>query len=144
MRGKLLRTLLGIVIALGVAVGVLWLQFRADVSRERAGVEAVQGFRAPPSSGGFDALLRRWHPGGEVRWSGRTESGCADQVRVTAAIFPPSAHEPSHRYELLVDVNTRQIAPGNEHGRRAIEALSAPAASSSAPVGSTPPASASR
>lgn len=152
MRGKLLRTLLGIVIALGVAVGVLWLQFRADVSRERAGLAIVHEYRSPRRDRSFDSLLQGWHAGNEVRWTARTESGCADQVRVTGAIWPFSTYEPSHLYEFLVDVNTHQIAPGNEYGRRAIEALAAPSASpapstsasASSSTTTTPPASASR
>jgi hypothetical protein len=137
VRGKLVRTILGVLIALGAAIGVLYFQWRGDLSRERAGLEIAQGFRAPTSSSvGFERVLRSWHPGDEVRWTARTESGCADQVRVTGAIVPPSTSEPSHRYELVVDVNTHQIAPGNELGRRAIEALTAPkpAASASAPA----------
>lgn len=126
-----LRTLAGVAVALGVATGVLWMQWRSDMARAKEGREIVEGFHAPASSVGFERIIKSWHPGClEVRWSARTESGCMDQVRVEGAVMEPSDNEPHQRYEFVVDVNTHQIAPGNEYGRRAIAAL-APSASAS-------------
>ena len=118
------RSLAGVVVAVGVATGVLWMQWRADIGRAKEGREIVEGFRAQASSVGFERVIRSWHPTCvEVRWSSRTESGCADQVRVEGDVMEPSDAEPRQRYEFIVDVNTHQIAPGNEPGRRAIAAL---------------------
>ncbi len=138
MRSKLLRNLAGVVIAIAVAVGVLWLQWRSDMARAKEGREIVEGFRAPASSVGFERVIQAWHPGCRVAWSGRTESGCMDQVRVEGAVTEPSDHEPRQRYEFVVDVNTHQIAPGNEPGRRAIAALAPSGSASASAPGSAP------
>lgn len=122
------RTLAGVAVALGVATGVLWMQWRSDMARAKEGREIVAQYLAPASSVGLDRIIRSWHPGMPMEWSGRTESAWRDQVRVTAAVT--ISGETTHRYEFLVDVNTHQIAPGNELGRRAIAAL-APSASAS-------------
>jgi hypothetical protein len=129
-----LRTLAGVAVALGVATGVLWLQWRSDMARAKEGREIVEGFHAPASSRVLADVVASRHSGSALRWSARTESGCLDQVRVACEpeAAPGTASHPqsSARYEFVVDVNTHQIAPGNELGRAAIQAL-APSASAS-------------
>jgi hypothetical protein len=120
--------LLRVALALGVAVAVLWVQWRFDVARARTGREIVEAYRAPASGRGLSDVIRGMHPGCDVRWTARTESACLDQVRVTAEVVPPSSS--TGRYDFIVDVNTKQIAPGDDGARRAIEAL-APAPSTS-------------
>jgi pantoate kinase len=125
-----LRTFAGVAVALGVATGVLWMQWRSDMARAKEGREIVEGFHAPASSRGLGDVVAARHSGAALRWSARTESGCLDQVRVTCEPEAVPSASASARYEFLVDVNTHQIAPGNELGRAAIQAL-APSASAS-------------
>jgi hypothetical protein len=126
---------------------ILYVQARFNAADENNALTVVQNYRAhsgrsvpeviaegqPPCGGSAPALTGaspEWGPtpaappGPNCRpppeWSTATESSCMQHERVRATVTTDAGVV---TYDFVVDINGPSIHPGNENGRRALEAL---------------------
>ena len=101
------------------ATSILYLQGRFNAGDERNALAVVQTYRAKSGRSLADSI-------GELSgasasdWSTSTESSCFQHERVRALVATDGGVE---SYDFVVDINGPSIHPGNENGRRALEAL---------------------
>jgi hypothetical protein len=101
------------------AASLLYLQARFDASDEKNALTIVQTYRAHSGKSLPDVVAQE-NAGRVPEWSARTESSCFGHERVRAQL---NAESGVVTYDFLVDINGPSIHPGNENGRRALEAL---------------------
>jgi hypothetical protein len=101
------------------ASSILYLQGRFNAGDERNALVLVQTYRAKTGRRLPDAIAEQ-SPGAPIDWSTTTESSCFQHERVRAQAATDAGTE---SYDFVVDINGPSIHPGNENGRRALEAL---------------------
>jgi hypothetical protein len=120
MASPLVRNV-GMVLTSALAAStILYVQNRFNASDEKNALGVVQNYRAP-SGKSLPEVLGEGRPGAPApEWSTTTESSCMQHERVRAEITTDAGVE---TYDFLVDINGPSIHPGNENGRRALQAL---------------------
>ncbi|HEY3594981.1 MAG TPA: hypothetical protein VGL13_13950 [Polyangiaceae bacterium] len=109
-----------LVVTSALAAGsLLYLQARFDASDEKNALTVVQTYRAR-SGRSLPDVLAQENQGRPPDWSTQTESACFQHERVRALV---NADSGVVNYDFLVDINGPSIHPGNENGKRALEAL---------------------
>jgi hypothetical protein len=101
------------------AGSILYLQSRFNAGDERNALVLVQTYRAH-SGRSLPEVIAEQNAGASPEWSTTTESSCFQHERVRARV--PSASGVV-AYDFVVDINGPSIHPGNENGKRALEAL---------------------
>ena len=149
MASPLFRNI-GMVMTSALAAGtILYVQARFNAADEHNALTVVQSYRAhsgrslpevigdgqqgaPPCGGSAPAptgASPEWaHPAAlpgpgcrpPAEWSTATESSCMQHERVRATVTTDAGIV---TYDFVVDINGPSIHPGNENGRRALEAL---------------------
>jgi hypothetical protein len=100
------------------AAALLYLQGRFSAGDEKSALALVQAYRAK-SGRSLPEIVAQGNAGA-VQWSATTESACFEHERVRASV---NGENGVVTYDFLVDLNGPSIHPGNENGRRALEAL---------------------
>ena len=101
------------------ASSILYLQARFNASDEKNALLVVQQYRAH-SGRSLPDVIRESSGGNTPEWSTATESSCFQHERVRAQV---TTNEGVTSYDFIVDINGPSIHPGNENGKRALEAL---------------------
>lgn len=101
------------------ASSILYLQGRFSAGDERNALVVVQTYRAKTGRSLPDVIGEQ-SPGAPIDWSTSTESSCFQHERVRALAATDAGLE---SYDFVVDINGPSIHPGNENGKRALEAL---------------------
>jgi hypothetical protein len=101
------------------AASILYLQGRFNAGDERNALVLVQTYRAKTGRSLPDVIGEK-SPGAATDWSTTTESSCFQHERVRARVATDAGID---SYDFVVDINGPSIHPGNENGRRALEAL---------------------
>jgi hypothetical protein len=102
------------------AGSILYVQSRFNAGDEHNALVVVQEYRAR-SGRSLPEVIVETHAGTPVReWSTTTESSCFQHERVRAEVATDAGVV---TYDFLVDINGPSIHPGNENGKRALEAL---------------------
>jgi hypothetical protein len=119
LASTLLRNI-GMVLTSALAAGtILYVQARFNAGDERNALEVVQSYRAR-SGRSLPEVIGAERPGALPEWSTATESSCMQHERVRAEVTTDAGVV---TYDFMVDINGPSIHPGNENGRRALEAL---------------------
>ena len=99
---------------------ILYLQARFDAGDEKSALEVVQNYRAR-SGRSLPEVIVEGRPGAPPpEWSTATDSSCKQHERVRAEVATDAGVV---TYDFVVDINVPSIHPGNENGKRALEAL---------------------
>jgi hypothetical protein len=114
------KNLLLIVTAGLAAVCILYLQARFNAGDEKSALAIVQTYRARSGRSLPEVLAAENAGAPSAEWSTHTESSCFQHERVRAQI---TGGQGPVTYDFLVDINGPSIHPGNENGKRALEAL---------------------
>jgi hypothetical protein len=101
------------------AGSILYLQARFNAGDERNALVLVQQYRAK-SGRSLPEVLAETSGNVNPEWSTATESSCFQHERVRALVTTDAGVV---TYDFLVDINGPSIHPGNENGKRALEAL---------------------
>jgi hypothetical protein len=101
------------------AGSILYLQARFNASDERNALVVVQKYRAH-SGRSLPEVIAETSAGSTPEWSTATESSCFQHERVRAQVTTDAGVV---SYDFVVDINGPSIHPGNENGKRALEAL---------------------
>jgi hypothetical protein len=101
------------------ASSILYLQGRFNAGDERNALALVQTYHAKGGRSLPDAI-GELSGGAGADWSTSTESSCFQHERVRALVATDAGLA---SYDFVVDINGPSIHPGNENGRRALEAL---------------------
>jgi hypothetical protein len=110
-----------LVVTSALAAGsLLYLQARFNASDEKNALAIVQTYRSHSGRSLPEVLAQQNAGSAAPEWSTQTDSACFQHERVRAEV--PGAQGPV-TYDFLVDINGPSIHPGNENGRRALEAL---------------------
>lgn len=120
MNTTLRRSIVLVATSALAAGSMLYLQARFDAGDEKSALEIVQSYRARSGRSLPDVLTEQNAGAPPPDWSAKTESACFQHERVRAQI---SGATGLVTYDFLVDINGPSIHPGNENGRRALEAL---------------------
>jgi len=102
------------------ASSLLYLQARFNASDEKNALAIVQTYRARSGRSLPEVLAEQNAGSTPPEWSTQTESACFQHERVRAQV---TGDKGPVTYDFLVDINGPSIHPGNENGRRALEAL---------------------
>ncbi len=109
------------VVTSALAAGsILYLQARFNASDERNALTVVQTYRARSGRSLPEVIAEQNGGAGNADWSTRTESSCFQHERVRGQITGDAGIV---IYDFVVDINGPSIHPGNENGKRALEAL---------------------
>lgn len=109
------------VVTSALAAGsLLYLQARFNASDEKNALAIVQTYRSRSGRSLPEVLTQENAGSSGPEWSTRTESSCFQHERVRAQM---NGARGAVTYDFLVDINGPSIHPGNENGRRALEAL---------------------
>ncbi|MEO7095671.1 MAG: hypothetical protein ABI175_20605, partial [Polyangiales bacterium] len=138
---KVLRTIGLVLLALGAAFSVLYLQHRFDVGDRKSALRVLDEYHAPTTKQSIPDVLKKKHPDASIMFSATTESSCFQRIRVFALVVETDENGAVKRsdYQFLVDINMQHIGPGNPLGEQAIRWLDEPVSFSAAPSGSTSP-----
>jgi hypothetical protein len=101
------------------AMSMLYLQARFNAGDEKNALALVQQYRAH-SGRSLPEVIAEESAGKPADWSTGTESSCFQHERVRAQIVTDAGVV---TYDFVVDINGPSIHPGNENGKRALEAL---------------------
>jgi hypothetical protein len=101
------------------AGSILYLQGRFNAGDERSALVVVQTYRSKAGRSLPDVITAE-NAGAVLDWSTSTESSCFQHERVRALA---AGEKGIVTYDFVVDINGPSIHPGNENGRRALEAL---------------------
>ena len=101
------------------AGSILYLQGRFNAGDEKNALALVQAYHAH-SGRSLPEVIGENVPGATPDWSTATESSCFQHERVRASIATDAGVV---TYDFVVDINGPSIHPGNDNGRRALEAL---------------------
>jgi hypothetical protein len=102
------------------AASILYLQAKFDSADERSAINVVQTYRAR-SGRSLPEVIAEQNPGNKgIEWSAATESSCRQHERVRAQVL---VGDSVVAYDFIVDINRPSIHPGNEIGKRGLEAL---------------------
>ena len=101
------------------AFSILYLQNRFNAADEKNALVLVQEYRAH-SGRSLPEVIAENSGGKSAEWSTATESSCFQHERVRAQVETDAGVQ---SYDFVVDINGPSIHPGNENGRRALEAL---------------------
>jgi hypothetical protein len=101
------------------AFSILYLQARFNAGDEKSALALVQQYRAH-SGRSLPEVIAEASAGTPADWSTATESSCFQHERVRAQVATDAGVV---SYDFVVDINGPSIHPGNENGRRALEAL---------------------
>jgi hypothetical protein len=101
------------------AFSILYLQARFNAGDERNALALVQQYRAR-SGRSLPEVIAESSPGKVPEWSTATESSCFQHQRVRAPVETEAGVVSD---DIVVDNKRPAIHPGNENGRRALEAL---------------------
>jgi len=108
------------VVTSALAAGsILYLQARFNASDERNALVVVQQYRAR-SGRSLPEVIAEASAGNKPEWSTATESACFQHERVRAQVTTDAGVV---SYDFVVDINGPSIHPGNDNGKRALEAL---------------------
>ncbi|MET0595499.1 MAG: hypothetical protein ABW133_22560 [Polyangiaceae bacterium] len=120
MASALLRNV-GMVLTSALAAStILYVQNRFNAGDEKNALAVVQSYRAP-SGKSLPEVIGDARPGAPpAEWSTATESSCMQHERVRAEVATDAGVV---TYDFMVDINGPSIHPGNENGKRALEAL---------------------
>jgi hypothetical protein len=102
------------------AGSILYLQARFNASDEKSALAIVQTYKARSGRSLPDVLAEQNAGAPAPEWSTTTESSCFQHERVRAQV---AGDKGVVTYDFVVDINGPSIHPGNENGRRALEAL---------------------
>ncbi len=109
------------VVTSALAAGsILYLQSRFNASDEHNALALVQTYRARSGRSLPEIISEQNGGAGTPDWSTRTESSCFQHERVRAQVVGDGGIV---TYDFVVDINGPSIHPGNENGKRALEAL---------------------
>ena len=115
-----LRRNILLVLTSALAAGsILYLQARFNASDEKNALVLVQEYRAH-SGRSLPEVIKDSSGGKPPEWSTATESSCFQHERVRAQVITDQG---VMIYDFVVDINGPSIHPGNENGKRALEAL---------------------
>lgn len=115
-----LRRNVTMVLTSALAAGsILYLQARFNAGDERNALALVQTYRAK-SGRSLPEVIAEENQGNAPEWSTATESSCFQHERVRAQVGGDAGVT---TYDFVVDINGPSIHPGNEEGKRALEAL---------------------
>ena len=115
-----LRRNILLVLTSALAAGsILYLQARFNASDEKNALVLVQEYRAR-SGRSLPEVIKDSSGGKTPEWSAATESSCFQHERVRAQV---ATDQGVMSYDFVVDINGPSIHPGNENGKRALEAL---------------------
>ena len=101
------------------AGSILYLQGRFNAGDEKSALMVVQTYRSKAGRT-LPEVIAAENGGAVPDWSTTTESSCFQHERVRAQV---PAEKGIVVYDFVVDINGPSIHPGNESGRRALEAL---------------------
>jgi hypothetical protein len=101
------------------AGSILYLQGRFNAGDEKNALLVVQTYRSK-SGKSLPEVIAAENGGAAPDWSTSTESSCFQHERVRALV---GSEKGNIAYDFVVDINGPSIHPGNENGRRALEAL---------------------
>ena len=113
------RNILLLLTSVLAAFSILYLQNRFNAADEKSALTVVQEYRAR-SGRSLPEVIGESAPGKVPEWSTATESSCFQHERVRAQVETDAG---VMNYDFVVDINGPSIHPGNENGRRALEAL---------------------
>lgn len=120
MASPLVRNVVMVLTSALAASTILYVQNRFNAADEHNALAVVQSYRAP-SGRSLPEILGDGRPGAPPpEWSTATESSCMQHERVRAVVTTDAGVV---TYDFMVDINRPSIHPGNENGRRALEAL---------------------
>jgi len=101
------------------AGSILYLQGRFNAGDEKNALVVVQTYHSK-SGRSLPDVIAAENAGAVPDWSTTTESSCFQHERVRAQV---AGEKGIVAYDFVVDINGPSIHPGNENGRRALEAL---------------------
>lgn len=101
------------------AGSILYLQGRFNAGDEKNALVVVQTYRSKAGRS-LPEVIAVENGGVIADWSTSTESSCFQHERVRALV---TGAKGVVSYDFVVDINGPSIHPGNENGRRALEAL---------------------
>jgi hypothetical protein len=101
------------------AGSILYLQGRFNAGDEKNALLVVQTYRSKAGKS-LPEVISAENGGAAPDWSTSTESSCFQHERVRALV---GSEKGNIAYDFVVDINGPSIHPGNENGRRALEAL---------------------
>jgi hypothetical protein len=117
---KLIRNVGMILTSALAASTILYVQARFNAGDEHNALLVVQNYRAK-SGRSLPEVIGEGQPGAPpAEWSTATESSCLQHERVRAEVNTDAGVV---TYDFMVDINGPSIHPGNENGKRALEAL---------------------
>ncbi len=101
------------------AGSILYLQGRFNAGDEKSALGVVQTYHSKAGRS-LPEVIAAENAGAVPDWSTSTESSCFQHERVRALV---AGEKGIVAYDFVVDINGPSIHPGNENGRRALEAL---------------------
>jgi len=112
---------IGMVLTSALAAGtILYVQTRFNAADEHNALSVVQNYRARSGRSLPDVIGDGKNGAPMPEWSTATESSCMQHERVRAEVTTDAGVV---TYDFMVDINGPSIHPGNENGKRALEAL---------------------
>jgi hypothetical protein len=112
---------IGMVLTSALAAGtILYVQARFNAADEHNALTVVQTYRAKSGRSLPEVIGDGQSGAPAAEWSTATESSCMQHERVRAQVTTDAGVT---TYDFVVDINGPSIHPGNENGKKALEAL---------------------
>jgi hypothetical protein len=112
---------IGMVLTSALAAStILYVQNRFNAGDEKNALLVVQNYRAKSGKSLPEVIANESAGAPAADWSTATESSCMQHERVRAEVATDAGVV---TYDFMVDINGPSIHPGNENGKRALEAL---------------------